>query len=373
MLKQLLTAACMALSLMAAAQKNKHTALAQPAATTIALQAENWDFKPQTVEFVTYKNAPAMKILPGSEKVVLKNMDFVNGTIQFDYAPIDARFATFYFHFRDAGENECFYFRTQRAGTSAIDAVQYAPQIGGVNIWDLLYHYQANANFKNAEWNHIKFVISGKQMRVYINNDSLPTLAVPQLEGNVTQGTLAFEGESAISNLVVKPNRAEGLDSTAGIDPTANDPQYIRQWQVSTPIVTTPKIELNYDWIPNKETKWEPITAERRGLVNLTRKFGGSEGHRLVWLKTTIHADAAQKRKMQLGFSDEVWVLINGQLLYIDKNWYFHPIRKEPDGRCTIENSSFMVPLKAGDNELMIGVGNDFYGWGIVARLLQGE
>jgi hypothetical protein len=27
------------------------------------------------------------------------------------------------------------------------------------------------------------------------------------------------------------------------------------------------------------------------------------------------------------------------------------------------------LPLIAGDNELLIGVGNDFYGWGMVARL----
>lgn len=46
-----------------------------------------------------------------------------------------------------------------------------------------------------------------------------------------------------------------------------------------------------------------------------------------------------------------------------------HPIRKEPDGRCSIENTSFNLPLNAGDNELLIGVANDFYGWGIVARI----
>jgi hypothetical protein len=27
------------------------------------------------------------------------------------------------------------------------------------------------------------------------------------------------------------------------------------------------------------------------------------------------------------------------------------------------------VPLDAGNNELLVGVANDFYGWGIVARL----
>jgi hypothetical protein len=44
------------------------------------------------------------------------------------------------------------------------------------------------------------------------------------------------------------------------------------------------------------------------------------------------------------------------------------PIAKQA-GRLAIENSLIPLPLKAGDNELMIGVGNNFYGWGIAARL----
>jgi len=373
-MKQALTATLLACSILSFAQKKKtaQTPVAN-AAMEVPLNAANWKFKDSAVQFIEYKSRPSLKILPNAGGVVLKDLDFTSGTIEFGHEPIDARFASFYFHYKDQGENECFYFRTARAGTDYIDGVQYAPQLSGVNIWDMLYHYQTNADFKKGQWNHVKFVISGKQMRVYVNNQTVPTLSVPQLEGNQTHGTIAFDGESVISNLVIKPGEVEGLDSTAGIDPTDSDPRYIRKWQVSTPIVTTPKIEFNYDWIPNDKTTWEPITAERRGLINLTRKFGGSDGHRLVWLKTTINVATAQKRKMQLGFSDEVWVLLNGQLLYIDKNWYLHPIRKEPDGRCTIDNASFMVPLKAGDNTLMIGVGNDFYGWGLIARLNQEE
>jgi hypothetical protein len=41
---------------------------------------------------------------------------------------------------------------------------------------------------------------------------------------------------------------------------------------------------------------------------------------------------------------------------------------KTPRGRVSLDNSSFSLPLKAGPNELLIGVGNDSFGWGIVAR-----
>jgi hypothetical protein len=161
----------------------------------------------------------------------------------------------------------------------------------------------------------------------------------------------------------------DGLSPQAGADPTDNDPRYLRQWQVTAPAVIPPGIDFAYDLLPKPDAAWTPIDAERRGLVNLSRRFGKAEGRRIVWLKTTVHSAAAQTRKVALGFSDEVWVLLGGKLLYVDKNWYMHPIRKEPEGRCSIENAAFNLPLAAGPNELVIGVANDFFGWGLVARL----
>jgi len=351
-------------------QKKAANAAAETAGKIISLQPENWDFKPNMVEFTTYKSRTAMKILPKAGKAVLKMMDFTDGTIEFDFDPLDPFFASFYFHYQDANENECFYFRTQSAGnTNAIDAIQYAPHIAGINLWDMLFHYQGGADFKRDQWNHVKLVISGRQMRAYVNSNTKPTLEIPRLEGNALHGTLAFEGEAAISNLVVKPGQIEGLDSRPGIDLTDHDPRYIRTWEVSTPLNTPPKIDFNWAWVPDSTTKWEPIEAERRGLINLTRKFGQGNSRRIVWLKKSIQVATAQTMKLHLGFSDEVWVLLNGRPLYFDKNWYGTPLSKEPAGRCTIENASVLIPLKAGDNQVLIGVANNFYGWGIITRM----
>ena len=120
----------------------------------------------------------------------------------------------------------------------------------------------------------------------------------------------------------------------------------------------------------NDKKVWKSLKAERRGLVNLTRLFGNTEQgqRRLTWVKTNISSQNEQSRRIHMGFSDEIWVLVNGKLLHIDKNYYGSPSMKEPRGRCTIENSSFMVPLQKGDNELLIGVTNYFFGWGIIAR-----
>lgn len=334
------------------------------------LEASAWEFAAGKVEFQSQDGRPVMRILPDAGPVVLRTPDFADGTVEFDYQPLHPRFANIYFRWQGAAENECFYFRTARAGDPlAGDAVQYAPFLGGINLWDLLGHFQTNATFRKDGWNRVKLVFAGAQFRAYVNRDDQPTLAVGRLEGNVTSGRIAFEGEALIANLVVRPGNTGGLSPVAGLDPTDVDPRYLRHWQVSPVSVIPPGIDFAYDSLPKPDTAWQPLAAERRGLVNLTRLHGKGEGRRLVWVRTKLSSASAQTRKLSLGFSDEVWVLINGKLLHVDKNWYTHPIRKEPEGRCALENTTFNLPLSAGENELLIGVASDFFGWGLVARL----
>ncbi|MBP1653146.1 MAG: hypothetical protein H6Q26_3303 [Bacteroidetes bacterium] len=337
----------------------------------VALQAANWEYQPDAVEFLTYKSVPTLKIT-GKGLVILKDLDFKDGTIEFDMEPIDKSFTSFYFRRSSNNESECFYFRLFKApNIDAEDAIQYAPIIKGVNLWDMLYQYQRNAMIDTSGWNHVKLVISGKQMRVFVNGRMDMPLEIPYLEGTNDHGGLAFEGHAIFANLILKPDQVEGLSPWPGTDITDNDARYLRKWQISQVINMPEKIDFNYALLPDKTTVWDTIRAERRGLINLTRKYGGAAmgPRRVTFLKTTIYANSPQKKQLHLGFSDEIYVFINGQPLYMDKNLYGTPLMKGPDGRCTIDNTSFGLPLAQGANELLIGVANNFYGWGIIAQL----
>ena len=268
-------------------------------------------------------------------------------------------------------ESECVYLRTARAGdTLAMDAVQYAPFIKGVNLWDMLLHFQAPAKFSKREWNRVKLVVSEKQLQVYINDLTRPLLWVPELEGDVANGTLAFMGEGIVANLTVKPDDIGHLSDQAGVDPAANDPRYLRHWQVSEPRDFPFGREPMNDDIPKPDARWTALNTERRGLLNLTRLYGSKMPDRqVIWIKAHIHSVTDQQKWMDFGFSDEVWLFVNGLYTYADKNYYGAPIMKPPFGRCSIENTAVSLPLKKGDNEILIGVANNFYGWGVVARL----
>ncbi len=341
----------------------------------IALDGSHWEFQPGQVTFSTHNETASMELLRDQPPVVLKDVVFQDGTIEFDVELTRGRFVGIQFRRASPEEYEWFYLRTSAAGDSTDkSAIQYAPIIKGITLWDMLNHYQGPANFTAEGWNHVKLVISGRQMRVYINETQKPTLVVPELLGNTSSGSIAFDGNAKFANVVVKHDQVEGLQKQAGFDPTQNDPHYLRKWLVSPAVSFPLGKDIEKMDIPTDTMNWSEIHAERLGLINLTRKYGGDKNNnrsnrKLVWLKTTITSKKAQTVAMDLGFSDEVGIVLNDQLIYKMKNYYNESSMKEPSGRCSLENSSIDLELQQGKNELLLGVGNFFFGWGIVARL----
>ncbi len=348
------------------------------------MHPDHWEVPDERASFITHKGVPALQVTPNPNalfaapgQVVLKDFAFTEGTIEFDVELTDFFLSTFYFRRQDATDAELFYLRTYRADDpTGPDAIQYTALTKGVALWDLHPRYQAPAQIYKDGWNHIKLVISGARMQVYVNDMTMPALSIPQLAGPSGAGSLAFEGGGIFANLVIKPGATETLPPEAAYDPVVDDPRYLHTWQVSEPFVLPPGQELvsamlfraHSDHLPDSAAVWRSITTERDGLLNLSRQFGRSTDRRAVWLKKLIHAEEAGSRMLHLGFSDEVWVMLNGRLVYVDKNLYSHPIAKDAFGQIAVDDASFALPLQEGENELLIGVANSFFGWAIMAR-----
>jgi hypothetical protein len=350
----------------------------------IPMDPSSWKHDGGAVEFVMHRNVMAARPKGNGYQIFLKDHVFANGTIEFDVELMGIGFPGINFRMsgdHKAGEN--FYIRSFGPTTPENrTTLQYAAIIDGLSIWDLSDEYQAGATVFQEGWNHVKLVVSGSQMKAYVNDMSRPALIVPELEGRSSEGFISLSGNVIYANLTLKPGATEGLAPEPGYVSTYNDPRFLRKWQVSPPIdfpfgkdliMPLPSVygTLTKSELPDNSTDWAPIKAEGRSIINLSRVYGGKENdaRRLAWLKTTIQSDKAQERVLSLGFSDEVWVFLNGQLQYADKNYFGTPSQKPPKGRCTVENSSIKLPLQKGRNEIMIAVANHFFGWGIVARM----
>jgi len=344
-------------------------------AIIIPFESPRWDTTGAKAEFVTYKGVKAIKMHPKGGQINIKGLIFTNGTIEFDTQPIDAETRGFgpigiYFRQQNAKESEYVYLRTKRDDSKRDDDdIQYAPVINGVLLFNMMSPYDGPAPVHNKEWNHVKLIVSGMQMRVYVNDMNEPVLEIPRLESISKAGTIGFDGLAYFANLTVKPNDVGNLSALEGIDPTKHDMNYIRNWDITASSIMGRGKELTTDDLPKDSTQWNKITAERRGVINLSRKFGASDTGRYVWLKTTINSTKDQVMQMQLGFCDEVYVFVNKKLVDADKNQFGLPLAKFPNGCLNIDNSMVNIPLKAGANTLLIGVVNNFYSWGIIARL----
>jgi hypothetical protein len=102
-------------------------------------------------------------------------------------------------------------------------------------------------------------------------------------------------------------------------------------------------------------------------LLERGRRFKTLEGEGFT-------SDRKQTKKVDIGWTRELWVFVNGKLAYADKNLFDQEgARKTPDGRCSLENGAFTLPLEAGDNEVAVAIANDFFGWGVMLRLADPE
>jgi len=343
---------------------------------TIPMTADHWQTK-ENAEFLRQLGFYHGLMRLNSGEAALKDITFSDGTIEFDVDTIGRGAPGIAFRQQDAGNFELLYLRPDPACPAFNACMQYAPQTHGVLLWDLFPQYQTRAPLRENGWNHIKLVISGRRMKVFVNDAPSPTLEVDRLEGDALAGGLHLEGPATFANMVITPGAVDGLSPDPSRDPKNEDSGLVRNWRLSA-VSTLPSGKTPaYSEMPGNSQEWKAISTERRGLVNLTREYGlpvHQPDQGLAWLKTILTSDKKQTKKVDIGWTREIWVFVNGKLVYSGKNlWDQEAERKAPDGRCSLENGSFPLPLEPGDNEVAVAIANNFYGWGLMLRLADPE
>jgi hypothetical protein len=213
-------------------------------------------------------------------------------------------------------------------------------------------------------------------MNVFINGESKPSLAVGSLAGAAAAGAIQLRGDAMFANVRIVPGAVEGLDPAPLKNPLQDDARYVRRWSLS-PLARLPRgEETALAAMPGPSAAWESIEAEAKGYVNIARQHGTARGiPDLAWLKTTLVSEHAQVKHVSLGFAREIWIYVNGQRVFADRNLYYPASgRKPPLGRMALDNGGFDLPLRAGANEVVIAISNDLgavrhWGWGFEFRL----
>jgi CheY-like chemotaxis protein len=191
------------------------------------MTADHWQTK-ENAEFLRQLGFYHGLMRLNSGDAVLKGITISDGIIEFDVNTIGRGAPGIAFRQQDEDNFELLYLRPDPACPVFQACIQYAPQTRGVLLWDLFPQYQTRAPLRENGWNHIKMIISGRRMNVFVNDATSPTLEVGRLEGDAMTGGLRVQGPGTFANMVITPNAVGGLSPEPVKDPLDADRALVR-------------------------------------------------------------------------------------------------------------------------------------------------
>ena len=302
----------------------------------------------------------------------LKDVEFINGTIEFDLYMTGARsYPGINFRMQANGNSEHFYIRPHKVNGNHYDALQYTPAYHGVSCWQL-YHGEGATSpiiLETNKWLHYKIVIKDSQAKVYVDNNNIPVFEITHLEHAPIKGSIALSSPADGSAHFANFQYSDKLNTS--FEEIISDPQMpgiISEWQISSVVKNN---LIDYYSYPNPEKlsklEWKHVTADTDGLVNLTRELIRNPVQPgWIYAKTNIKSDKNNLHRFAIGYSDYVTVFINQQPVFMGNN-AFQSRNTSFAGLIGYFDEVFL-PLKEGDNELVLIVGESFGGWGFMIR-----
>lgn len=332
----------------------------------------------ETVDFGsdrwTKPNARAMEYMGRTALMgtaFLGDVEFDNGVIEVDIAVTGKRsYPGIRFRMQGAGDYEECYVRPHRAGLYP-DAVQYTPVFNGISCWQL-YNGDGYTSFTEIDadtWVHMRIEVLGEQARVFLGEAVEPVLEITDLKHGLVKGGIGvsgpLDGSAYFSNFAYRIT--DDLQFTPPV-PRETAPGAVLDWEVSRSFRIS---ELDLDrYPPNQglgDLQWRQAAAEPGGLVNVGRLTGRSSREpECVLARTMLTSETARTVEMQLGYSDWAGVFLNGEMLFWGNSSYRG---RDPSFLGIVGlNDALYLPLRAGENEVLMLVVESFGGWGFMMR-----
>lgn len=334
----------------------------------VPMTESHWTINSEEFKLEAYLGVESIYLPSGFAE--LKDVNFHNGTIEFDIAfPQGRGFPGITFRKQDAQNYEEFYIRPHQSGNP--DANQYTPVFNGLAGWQLYYGegHAAPIKYNYDAWNHVKLVIKGTAGEVYINDMTKPLFQIYELKQGDVKGPITLKG-NAKSHFA---NFSYTLDENSILKLPVKEiapleENVIKSYMVSNAInankvIANPWLDTNE--IP--ELKWTKLDCEFTGTINIARVATKTNEDNLALVKLMISSEKDQTKLLEFGYSDIAQVFVNGKAVYLGNNT-FRSRDYRYLGTIGYFDAAFL-DLKKGDNEVIIALMEAFGGWGMKAKL----
>jgi len=285
----------------------------------------------------------------------------------------------------DGANAEEIYLRPHKSGLP--DAMQYTPILNTGRNWQIYNGpgFTGAVDIPRDAWLHLRLEVAGAQAKLYVNDLDKPALVMDDLKSGVQKGRVALFtliGATYFSNFEIRTTPDAVWERHLPPMPAGT----LTRWSLS-PSYDALERDLERP-LPASESaalRWQDVEAEPPGFVPINRyresphprvsfandfskRLEPQPGMKVVYARTTIDSDRDQVKKLALGYSDDVSVFLNGQILFRGRSAQNF---RDPGflGIVNPENDTVYLPLKKGRNELMLAVSELGGGWGFICRL----
>ena len=319
----------------------------------------------------------------------LTEMELRDGIIDVDVAtPASRGFFGIQFRIDKDGRNaEWVYLRQHKSGLP--DALQYTPVLNTGLNWQIYNGpgFTGAVDIPKDVWFHLRLEVAGAQAKFYVKDMNKPALVMNDLKSGVQKGQIALAvltGATYFSNFEIR--QTPNLPWERHQPPMP--PGTLTKWSLS-PSFDALERNLERPLSPSETAAihWQDVDAEPPGFVVINRyresphprvsfasdfskRLEPQPGMKLVYAKASIDSDRDQLRKLFIGYSDDVSVFLNGQILFRGRSAQNF---RDPGflGIVNPENDAVYLPLKKGRNELLLAVSELGGGWGFICRLVD--
>ncbi len=353
---------------------------------TLAIPPDSprWELE-QNAKVADYQGRQSLMLDGGA--ATLKDFEMRDGVIDVDIAtPAKRGFFGIQFRIANDGANgEWVYLRQHKSGLP--DAMQYTPILNTGANWQIYNGpgFTGAVDIPRDVWFHLRLEVTGAQAKLYVSDMDKPALVMTDLKSGVQKGQVALyvlTGATYFSNFEVRTTPDAPWERHLPPMPTGT----LTKWDISPSYDALARnLERPLTTSESSAIQWQQVEAEPPGFVVLYRyreaphlqvtfqgdfskRLDPQPGTKVLYARTTIESDRDQVKKLDIGYSDEVSVFLNGRILYRGRSAQGF---RDPGflGIVNPENDAVYLSLKKGSNELTLAVSELGGGWGFICRL----
>jgi len=296
-----------------------------------------------------------------------------DGVVDVDVAtPASRGFFGIQFRIADDANAEWAYLRQHKSGLP--DAMQYTPVLNTGMNWQIYNGpgFTGAVDIPKYVWFHLRLEVVGAQARLFVKDMEKPALVMNDLKSGVQKGQVALgvlTGATYFSNFEIRATPEAHWERYLPPMPAGT----LTKWSISPAYDALERnLERALSASESGGVQWQDVEAEPPGFVVLYRyrqaphlqvsfatdfskRLEPLPGMKVLYARTSIESDRDQVKKLYVGYSDDVSVFLNEQILFRGRSAQNFC---DPGflGIVNPENDAVYLPLKKGNNELMLAV-----------------